>query len=332
MTKTATTTTDTSAPAELMAGLVGHWHSSGHVLDAAETTISGTDTYAWLPGRVGLIHFVDVWVGTSPVRAVELITPTADRERSFSAVAFDSDGTITRMTAEVDGNLRWLFRGGGDVASAAAPDGAGPTTLVRSTLTAESAQLNARWERALDGSTWRPWMDMTFIRDADIDPADWPPENWWASGPSPTVAGPLRALDTLTGSWNWHGAARDGAAREGGFAVSGSTRFRWLPGGAFLMEAAELRAGNETNCSIAMVGWDDARGGCVAHYCDNDGVVATYELAVADGTLRVRWPGYRFAGRFSPDSRTVTGPWEQLDDCVGWRYWYDATLQRTEDR
>jgi len=206
MTETETTTADTLASAELMAGLVGHWHSSGRVLDSAETTISGTDTYAWLPGRVGLIHFVDVRVGTVPVLAVELITPTAEQKRAFDAVAFASDGTMSRMSAEVDAEDRWLFRGGGDVAPSAAPDGAEPTSQVRSTLTAEATRMHARWERAADGTAWRPWMDMTFIRDADIDPADWPPENWWDNGPGPTSGGPWEQLDDRIGWREWYDA------------------------------------------------------------------------------------------------------------------------------
>jgi hypothetical protein len=49
---------------------------------------------------------------------------------------------------------------------------------------------------------------------------------------------------------------------------------------------------------------------------------------VRDGTLRIVWERYRFAGVFSADGNTITGTWEQSSDGSTWRYWYDLEMTR----
>jgi hypothetical protein len=51
-------------------------------------------------------------------------------------------------------------------ALAGRPASANAGGAMRSTLTvnADRSGMTARWERNDDGSTWQPWMDMTFTR------------------------------------------------------------------------------------------------------------------------------------------------------------------------
>jgi hypothetical protein len=69
------------------------------------------------------------------------------------------------MHVTIDDDGTFHFAGGADVARAARPSTA-PTAQVRSTLTiAEDRRtMNALWERSAHGSSWQPWMDVTFTR------------------------------------------------------------------------------------------------------------------------------------------------------------------------
>jgi len=149
-----------------LGALVGRWRSEGHVIADPPVPVIGTDIYEWLPGQFFLVHHVDVMVGDQTVRAIEMIGEYDPATDSYSCRAYDNEGAVTTMRASVDGSGVWTFTGGGDVASAALDDSAAPLAAVRSTLTIapDGRRMTAKWERSEDGSTWDPWMDMTFTR------------------------------------------------------------------------------------------------------------------------------------------------------------------------
>lgn len=148
-----------------LGALVGRWRSEGYIVSEVPIPITGTDIYEWLPGGFFLLHHVDVMIGDQPVKAIELFEydPTTD---SFIGRAYDNQGNITIMRARVDEQGVWTFTGGGDVAAVARPSTADASGAVRSTLTVnpDKATMTAKWERCDDGTTWQPWMDMTFSR------------------------------------------------------------------------------------------------------------------------------------------------------------------------
>jgi hypothetical protein len=156
---------DTHAPmpspqTQRLGALVGRWRSEGHIVGEAPVPITGTDIYEWLPGGFFLIHHVDVVVGDQPVQAIEIIGEYDPATDSFTGRAYDNLGNVTIMHARVDDDGVWTFIGGGDVAPAEVGG------AVRSTLTVSSDRsgMTARWERSDDGTSWQPWMDMTFTR------------------------------------------------------------------------------------------------------------------------------------------------------------------------
>jgi len=160
-----------SAPApspetQRLGALVGRWRSQGHIVGDAPVPITGTDTYEWLPGGFFLAHHVDVAIGEEKVQALELIGEYDPATDSFTARAYDNQGNVTTMQARVDERGMWTFTGGADVAPVAQPAAADAGGAVRSTLTltADRSGMTARWERSDDGSSWQPWMDMTFTR------------------------------------------------------------------------------------------------------------------------------------------------------------------------
>ena len=75
---------------------------------------------------------------------------------------------IVTLVRSIDDDGAFHFIGGADIATAAQPESA-PTARVRSTLTiAEDRQtMHALWERSENGTTWQPWMDVTFTRSEE---------------------------------------------------------------------------------------------------------------------------------------------------------------------
>jgi hypothetical protein len=119
----------------------------------------------WLASGYFLVHHVDVVIGDQRVQALELLGPYDPATDAFTARAYDNLGSVTVMQARVDEQGVWRFTGGGDVAPVAQP-AAGAGGAVRSTLTinTDRSGMTARWERSDDGSSWQPWMDVTFTR------------------------------------------------------------------------------------------------------------------------------------------------------------------------
>lgn len=84
--------------------------------------------------------------------------------------AYDNEGNADVMHVSIDDEGAFHFAGGSDVAQAAQPQGA-PTARVRSTLTIAEDQrtMKALWERSEDGTSWQPWMDVTFTRTDQLE-------------------------------------------------------------------------------------------------------------------------------------------------------------------
>lgn len=136
-----------------LGALVGIWRTEGRTIGTPTEpaiTIEGTDAYEWVAGGRFLLHRVDVRMGEVAVEAVEIIGYD-ETTGTYPTHAFDNSGTVaTYHFTERDGV--WTIAGDGE----------------RSTLEVDPAgdSMRARWERARDGSTWEPWMDMRFTRMA----------------------------------------------------------------------------------------------------------------------------------------------------------------------
>jgi hypothetical protein len=152
------------SPDTRLHAIAGRWDTSGYVMGVPRISIVGTDIYEVLAGGYFLVHRVDVMVGEQPVRAIEIIGER-DRSGGFFARSFDNDGNAELMHLTIDDNGVFHFGGGPEIAPAAKPADA-PPSHVRSTLTVAEDQrsMTAFWERSEDGSSWHPWMDVSFRR------------------------------------------------------------------------------------------------------------------------------------------------------------------------
>jgi hypothetical protein len=146
--------------------IAGRWQTSGHVIGEQQIPVVGTDTYEVLPGGYFLVHHVDVTVGEHPVRAIEIIGEPDVVSGGFLGRSFDSDGNAELMRVTIDDAGVFHFTGGAEVAPAAQPMDA-PTAQVRSALTVaeDGRSMTAMWERSEDGSSWQPWMKISFTRE-----------------------------------------------------------------------------------------------------------------------------------------------------------------------
>lgn len=132
------------------APLVGAWTSTGRTVErpgAPPVAIEGTDVYEWLPGRHFLVHTVDVRVGGEQVDVLEVIGEPA--AGTYTMRSFDNRGTVSAMSATVDGGV-WTFTG--------------DTERARLVIAPDGDSMAATWERRSDGGRWEHWMDMQFRR------------------------------------------------------------------------------------------------------------------------------------------------------------------------
>ncbi|WP_141585216.1 DUF1579 family protein [Actinomadura sp. WMMA1423] len=143
--------------------LVGRWRSQGCTAATAiepAIRIAGSDTYEWLAGEHFLIHRVDVRMNEEHVEVIEMIGPYDPASRTYPMRSFDNQGNFATMWASVDDRGVWTF--------------AGETERATLVIAEDGESMAAEWERTDDGSNWRHWMDMSFVR---------------ASGPSAVLRG-----------------------------------------------------------------------------------------------------------------------------------------------
>jgi hypothetical protein len=141
---------------ERLAVLVGRWKTEGVTREtrgSPAARIDATDTYAWLPGRFALLHTVDAYMGDQRVEGAEIIGYDPKRG-AYLTQYFGSDGPATyEATLEEEGEaLVWEMRS--------------ETTRFSGTFSSDADAINGHWELLDEGSAWRPWMDITLMKQA----------------------------------------------------------------------------------------------------------------------------------------------------------------------
>ena len=139
-----------------LGALVGRWKTEGWTREApgiAAARIDAVDTYEWLPGGFALLHRVDAKVGEQKVEGAEIIGHDPDRQ-SYVTQYFGSDGPTAYEASlgEQDGRLVWTMRS--------------KTTRFTGTFTDDRNTITGHWEQLDDAANWRPWMDITLVKQA----------------------------------------------------------------------------------------------------------------------------------------------------------------------
>lgn len=133
--------------------LVGSWRTHGwtrQVPGAPAAEIEAVDTYDWLPGGFGLLHRVEARVGDQRVEGAEIIGYDPGRAAYVTQyVGSDGPTAYEASFGETDGALTWTMRSNAN--------------RFTGTFSDDGNSITGHWE-LLEGSGWRPWMDITLTR------------------------------------------------------------------------------------------------------------------------------------------------------------------------
>jgi len=141
----------------------------------------------------------------------------------------------------------------------------------------------------------------------------------------------LETLQPLVGTWDVS-VTFPGAEPAGG----ATTEFELMDGGLFLVQRWSVPV-PEAPDGIALIGYDEGRGGLLQHYFDTRGVARVYAMGFKDGTwtLERTAPDFselsfwqRFTGTVGADGDTIQGAWQICHDEQTWEHDFDMTYTR----
>lgn len=124
---------------------------------------------------------------------------------------------------------------------------------------------------------------------------------------NPSADDQVKALDRLVGTWRVEGGAR------------GTTTYRWMDGGHFLIQDIAFENEGQTVTGIEIIGRDRPFGATEpsqdikSRYYGGDGSTLAYVYELEGDTLTI-WakekgsPAY-YRGTFSADGETLSGSW-----------------------
>jgi hypothetical protein len=121
--------------------------------------------------------------------------------------------------------------------------------------------------------------------------------------PSDTArATALRTLDRLVGTW-----ALDGPGS------SGTVRYRWFEGGAFLVQDVDLTGDDGGTRGVEYIGWDPESRTLRSHFFGSSGEILEYTYDLTGDALTIWFGGpdspAKFVGTFDATGDRNTGAW-----------------------
>lgn len=128
----------------------------------------------------------------------------------------------------------------------------------------------------------------------------------------------LHTLDRLVGTW---------AVQSAG--SSGTVRYSWFEGDAFLVQEVDLVADGEVTRGVEYIGWDPGSATLRSHYFAGSGEILEYTYDLTGATLTIWFGGpdspAKFVGDFDAASQRNTGAWEWPGGG------YASTMRRIEE-
>ena len=112
----------------------------------------------------------------------------------------------------------------------------------------------------------------------------------------------LHTLDRLVGTWEVDGSG-----------TSGTIRYSWFEGDAFLVQSVDLVAGGEVTRGVEYIGWDPETQTLQSHFFSSSGEILEYTYDLTGDTLTI-WFGApdspaKFVGTFDSTGNRNTGAW-----------------------
>ena len=129
---------------------------------------------------------------------------------------------------------------------------------------------------------------------------------------------PLHTLDRLVGTW---------AVESPG--SSGTVRYAWMEGGAFLVQTIDLIADGRPTRGVEYIGWDAESQSLRSHFFSTSGEILEYTYDLTGDTLTIWFGGSdspaKFVGTFDADGDRNTGAWQWPGGG------YESTMTRIEE-
>jgi len=130
---------------------IGTWNTTGEVLETEvgpAGTLSGTDTYHWLPGKHFVVHDVDARFDSKPTRSMEVMGFDASKKQYF-ARSYDDQGSTEVFIVALNGR-RWSI--------------SGKTARFSGGFDDQENRLRGLWELKGSKGRWRPWIKLELVR------------------------------------------------------------------------------------------------------------------------------------------------------------------------
>lgn len=130
---------------------IGTWNTTGDVLkteSAPADTLSGTDTYRWIPGRHFIVHDADARFGVNPARSMEVIGYDVESRKHW-ARSYDDQGTSELFEVALEGK-RWSITGA--------------SARFKGKFNADHSELTGLWELKDSKGGWQPWIELKLVR------------------------------------------------------------------------------------------------------------------------------------------------------------------------
>jgi len=131
-------------------------------------------------------------------------------------------------------------------------------------------------------------------------------------------AAALQTLDRLVGTWVLEGPDS-----------SGTVRYSWFEGNAFLVQEIDLTGEDGGTRGVEYIGWDPGSRTLRSHFFGSSGEILEYTYDITDDTLTIWFGGTdspaSFVGTFDAAGTRNTGRWKWPGGG------YESTMTRVEE-
>jgi hypothetical protein len=129
--------------------LVGHWITSGKMLDDLGKTFNGIDIYEWVAGGHFLLHRWDVDMPDGKNQGIEVVGYNAS-SKNFVVRSYDNQGSESSMTLAVTRDIITI---------------ADETMRFTGQFVDNGSTVQGTWQfKANEQSDWAPWMQVRLVR------------------------------------------------------------------------------------------------------------------------------------------------------------------------
>ncbi len=130
---------------------IGTWNTTGEVLKtegAPGSTLSGTDTYRWVPGKHFIAHDADARFDGNPTRSMEVIGYDLTSKK-YLARSYDDQGVSEPFEVALKCK-NWTI--------------IGQSVRFSGKFDAENNKLTGLWKLNGKKAGWQPWIKLKLVR------------------------------------------------------------------------------------------------------------------------------------------------------------------------